>query len=75
VTSLAADGQGFVWIGTKSGLNLATGKEFKSFTARDGLPDKQVSGVHVARSGTIWITTRGGMCQFAGGQARHVVVE
>jgi len=70
VTSLAADGRGFVWIGTKSGLNLATGKEFKSFTAHDGLPDKQVSGVHVARSGTIWITTRGGMCQFAGGRIK-----
>ena len=67
VTSLAADGQGFVWIGTKSGLNLYTGQEFKSFTLRDGLPDELVSGVHVARSGTVWITTRAGMCRFIDG--------
>jgi len=67
VTSLAADSQGLVWIGTKSGLNLSTGKEFKSFSVGDGLPNELVSGVAVARSGTVWITTRGGMCQFTNG--------
>jgi ligand-binding sensor domain-containing protein/signal transduction histidine kinase len=64
VTSLAADNNGLVWIGTRSGLNVAEGTRFKSFTTRDGLPDELVSGVHVARSGTVWITTRGGMCRF-----------
>jgi signal transduction histidine kinase/ligand-binding sensor domain-containing protein len=70
VTSLEADKQGLVWIGTKSGLNLWNGQDFKSFTTRDGLPDKFVSGVNVARSGTVWITTRVGMCRFING---HIV--
>ncbi len=68
VTSLAADGQGQVWIGSKSGLNLWTGHGFKSFTTRAGLPDEFVSGVNVARSGTVWITTRSGMCRFIDGR-------
>ncbi len=68
VTSLAADKQGTVWIGTKSGLNLWTGRDFKSFTMHDGLPDNFVSGVNVARSGTVWITTRVGMSRIIDGR-------
>ena len=68
VTSLAADNRGQVWIGGKSGLNLWTGKNFRSFGVRDGLPDAAVSGVNVARSGTVWITTRTGMSRLIGGR-------
>lgn len=67
VTSLAADSHGGVWIGSHSGLNLWTGRAFEPFTKRDGLPDESISGVNVARSGTVWITTRVGMCRFIGG--------
>ena len=68
VTSLTADGQGVVWIGSPSGLNVWTGQGFESFTTRDGLPDDFVSNVNVARSGTVWITTRLGMCRFIKGR-------
>ena len=68
ITSLAADDQGLVWVGTKAGLNLWYGKVFESFTVREGLPDAYVSGVNVARSGTVWITTHVGMCRFIKGQ-------
>jgi signal transduction histidine kinase/ligand-binding sensor domain-containing protein len=68
VTSLAADKQGMVWVGTKSGLNLRRDGIFKSFTKRDGLPDVFITGVNVARSGTVWITTRSGMCRFMDGR-------
>ncbi len=70
VTSLAADRQGGVWIGTEAGLNRWEGNRFQSFTTRDGLPDEFVSNVNVARSGTVWITTRVGMCRFIGGRIR-----
>ncbi len=68
ITSLAEDSHGQVWIGGKSGLNLWTGHEFKSFTKADGLLDEFVSGVNVARSGTVWITARNGMCQIIDGR-------
>lgn len=75
VTSLAADDHGSVWIGTKGGLNLWNGGKFEAFTTRDGLPDEMVTGVNVARSGTVWVTTRPdihrqGMCRIIGG---HIV--
>jgi ligand-binding sensor domain-containing protein/signal transduction histidine kinase len=67
VTSLAADNRGQIWIGGTSGLNFWNGQNFQLFTRRDGLPDESVSGVNVARSGAVWITTRVGMCQFING--------
>jgi ligand-binding sensor domain-containing protein/signal transduction histidine kinase len=67
VTSLAADDRGGVWIGTKSGLNFWNGEKFEAFTTRDGLSDEMVTGVNVARSGTVWITTRVGMCRIING--------
>ena len=57
-----------MWIGGNAGLSLWTGEHFELFTKRDGLPDDSVSGVNVAHSGTVWITTRVGMCQFVGGR-------
>lgn len=68
VTSLAADSHGQVWIGGKNGLKLWTGREFKSFGKRDGLSDEFVSGLNVAHSGAVWITTRTGMCRFLDGR-------
>jgi ligand-binding sensor domain-containing protein/signal transduction histidine kinase len=67
VTSLASDDHGGVWVGSRAGLNLWTGNEFEAFTTRDGLPDEMVTGVNVARSGTVWITTRVGMCRIING--------
>jgi ligand-binding sensor domain-containing protein len=64
VTSLAADNHEAIWIGTRSGLDFWSGKNFTSFTTQNGLSDNYISGVHVARSGSVWITTRNGMCRF-----------
>lgn len=68
VTCLAADEHGQVWIGTKAGLSLWTGKEFKSYGTRDGLPSEWIAGVNAARSGAVWITTRVGMCRYLNGE-------
>ena len=64
ITSLAADHDGNLWVGTHAGLDLWDGKHFKPFTTKDGLPDDSISSVYVARSGTIWITTRSGVSVF-----------
>ena len=75
ITSLVADGQGQVWIGGKSGLNLWTGQQFKSFTLRDGLADESITGLNIARSGTIWITTRTGMSRYIDGKITPYVFQ
>ena len=68
VNSIAEDSIGNLWLGTPSGLNLLEKNRLIRFSAKDGLPSEFVSNVHVARSGTVWITTRGGMCQFKNGK-------
>jgi ligand-binding sensor domain-containing protein/signal transduction histidine kinase len=70
VTCLAADGHGQVWVGSHAGLSVWSGHVFRSFAKPDGLPDDSVSGINVARSGTVWITTKLGMCRYLNG---HIV--
>lgn len=64
INSIAEDNGGALWVGTPSGLTRLDDTSVVHFTTHDGLPNDFVSNVHVARSGTLWITTRGGMCQF-----------
>lgn len=63
INSLAADTKGNLWLGTPSGLGRMNAGRLMRFNTKDGLPNDFVSSVNVARSGTVWITTRGGMCQ------------
>jgi ligand-binding sensor domain-containing protein/signal transduction histidine kinase len=68
INSIAEDANGALWLGTPSGLCRQEGSRLTRFTAKDGLSNDFVSSVHVARSGTVWITTHGGMFQFRNGQ-------
>ncbi len=68
INSIAEDPAGNLWLGTPSGLDQLRGERVVKFTVKDGLPNDFVSSVHVARSGTVWITTRGGICQFKEGK-------
>jgi ligand-binding sensor domain-containing protein/signal transduction histidine kinase len=71
VTSLTLDSASHLWIGTKRGANRREGDRFAAFTTADGLPDNSVSSVRAARSGTVLITTAGGICRFADGRVNR----
>ncbi len=71
INSIADTGTS-LWIGTSSGLFRLEGSQLTQFTTRDGLPNDFISNVHLARSGTLWITTRGGMCEFKGGRLKTI---
>lgn len=62
VTSLAVGLGGEIWVGTARGLARRAQGRWSWLTTAQGLPSDAVTGVHAARSGTVWITTRGGMC-------------
>src|SRR5204863_8297296 len=63
---------GILWVGTASGLSRLHSTKLSQLTTKDGLPSDFVSNVHVARSGTVWITTRDGMRQIKNGRLERV---
>jgi diguanylate cyclase (GGDEF)-like protein len=63
-TSLAQDGDGFLWIGTQSGLVRWDGYRYREYDATapggaHGLPDGWVRVLHADGTGRLWVGTDG----------------
>jgi Two component regulator propeller len=67
VNGLLQDREGFLWIGTESGLYQYDGSRFWKFGVKDGLPSEFVRALTLDRDGRLWIGTRDGLA-FRGGQ-------
>ena len=66
VFSVWEDNDGFLWVGTNSGLNRLdpkTGK-FKRFGYSDGLPNEVIYGILPENDYTLWLTTNLGISCF-----------
>ena len=77
-TSIAQDGDGFVWVGTQGGLARWDGYRFRVYQpdAKDpgALPDNFVSALHTDASGRLWVgTSAGGLAQYDREHDRFVV--
>ncbi len=61
VTCMAQDDQGFLWVGTQSGLARFDGYEFKVFRSRrsrdNWLTDSYIEDLEVGPDGALWIAT------------------
>lgn len=66
VTSLFQDSRGYIWIGTKDGLNCFNGEIFQTFRKQDGLPDNYIQSVTEDSSGNIWIATQNSLVYYDG---------
>jgi ligand-binding sensor domain-containing protein len=54
------DAEGALWIGSfGGGLSRYDGRQFRAYTARDGLTSRLVQDVILAQDGTLWIGTHG----------------
>ncbi|HSX59381.1 MAG TPA: two-component regulator propeller domain-containing protein [Tahibacter sp.] len=64
VSALAQDRSGYLWIGTRDGLNRFDGKRFRIYRHDaedpDSLPDNVIMSLAIGEDGTLWIGTAGG---------------
>ena len=61
VTAIVQDRIGFIWIGTKNGLNRYDGKEFVHYQiGNSGLRSNDITTLLVDKFGTLWVGTNGG---------------
>jgi hypothetical protein len=55
VYCMVQDHDGFIWIGTETGLSRFDGQRFTNFTTLDGLPDNEIIQLFVDSKNRIWI--------------------
>jgi signal transduction histidine kinase/ligand-binding sensor domain-containing protein/AraC-like DNA-binding protein/CheY-like chemotaxis protein len=60
VYSINEDSLGFIWIGTRSGLNRFDGGEFKIYGNNHGLKNSYVNAIFKDSKGRIWVGTQEG---------------
>ncbi len=53
--SMVQDKDGFLWIGTETGLSRFDGTRFKNFSTEDGLPDNEALNLFSDTKGRVWI--------------------
>jgi diguanylate cyclase (GGDEF)-like protein len=61
VTSLAQDQQGFMWLGTQTGLIRYDGHQARRFSVKDGLPSTIIDQVLITPNDRILVGTRKGV--------------
>jgi signal transduction histidine kinase/ligand-binding sensor domain-containing protein len=69
-TSLTQAADGFLWIGTETGLIRFDGVQFVPWSPPEGmrLPDDRIVAVLGARDGSVWIGTGNGLAQWKDGK-------
>ena len=63
--AIAQDSLGFLWIGTRDGLNRYDGHGFRTYRLADSdLPGREVKGLFVDRDDRLWVRTNEGSAVF-----------
>jgi hypothetical protein len=60
ITAITFDENGRIWIGSKNGLWVINGKQFREYTYKDGLFDKDIHHLFFSSEGQLWVATSSG---------------
>jgi diguanylate cyclase (GGDEF)-like protein len=74
VTSMGQDSQGFVWIGTQTGLYRYDGARARKIAEVEGLIGHYVIDVVIAPDGTPWFAGNRGIAHFKNGQFEALAI-
>lgn len=55
VYTISQDNDGFMWFGTETGLSRFDGRQFRNYTAQDGLFDNEIISLFVDSKNRVWI--------------------
>lgn len=70
VIALHQDRDGYLWVGTYSGLGRFNGREFRVFSTADGLASNSVQAIASSADGQVWVGSTRGLCSLAPGASR-----
>lgn len=70
VLALHQDQDGYLWVGTYSGLGRFNGREFRIFSTAEGLASNSVQAIASSADGQVWIGSTRGLCSLKQGATR-----
>ncbi|HEV3327513.1 MAG TPA: two-component regulator propeller domain-containing protein, partial [Puia sp.] len=66
---ITQDADGFIWVGTETGVSRFDGTHFRNFTTADGLPDIEVLQIFGDSKGRVWMAPfRKSICYYYRGK-------
>lgn len=68
VQAISSDARGNIYFGTRNGLSVFDGTNWKTFRTGDGLSDNNILTIAAGKDGVVWIGTENGVTSYSDGK-------
>ncbi len=73
IYAVQQDKDGYLWLGTASGLSKFDGKNFINYTTENGLADGAIKSIYIDTLGTVWLGhVNGGISLYRNGEIKKI---